>query len=114
MVANADTAHRLDDALTNLIPWHGPVAPRAHLHTDAPTLDLSGTWRFQLVDSPHDTPAGFPDPQFDDTDFVDLAVPSSWHMVDPAGNAPFGRPAYLNTNYPIPVPASDEDIVVPN
>lgn len=48
MVANADTAHRLDDALTNLIPWHGPVAPRAHLHTDAPTLDLSGTWRFQL------------------------------------------------------------------
>lgn len=114
MVANADTAHRLDDALTNLIPWHGPVAPRAHLHTDAPTLDLSGTWRFQLVDSPHDAPAGFPDPQFDDTDLVDLAVPSSWHMVDPAGNAPFGRPAYLNTNYPIPVPASDEDIVVPN
>lgn len=36
MVANADTAHRLDDALTNLIPWHGPVAPRAHLHTTPP------------------------------------------------------------------------------
>ena len=74
MVANADTAHRLDDALTNLIPWHGPVAPRAHLHTDAPTLDLSGTWRFQLVDSPHDTPAGFPDPQFDECSMSPKAV----------------------------------------
>ena len=114
MVANDDTAQGLHDALTNLIPWDGPVAPRAHLHTDAPALDLSGTWRCQLVDSPHDAPAGFTDPQFDDSDFVDLVVPSSWQMVDPAGNAPFGRPAYLNINYPIPVPASDEDIVVPN
>ena len=54
MVANADTAPGIDAALTNLVPWQGPVAPRAHLQTDAPTLDLSGTWRFQLVDSPVD------------------------------------------------------------
>lgn len=114
MVANADTAPGIDAALTNLVPWQGPVAPRAHLHTDAPTLDLSGTWRFQLVDSPLDVPEGFFDPGFDDTDFVDLAVPSMWQMTDPAGEAPFGRPAYLNVNYPIPVPASGEDIVVPD
>ncbi|MSS45962.1 DUF4981 domain-containing protein [Cutibacterium sp. WCA-380-WT-3A] len=114
MVANADTAHGYDDALTNLIPWDGPIAPRAHLHTDAPALDLSGTWRFRLVDSPHETPEGFTDPEFDDRDFVDLAVPSCWQMTDPAGDAPFGRPAYLNVNYPIPVPAPDEDVVVPD
>ncbi|WCC79397.1 DUF4981 domain-containing protein [Cutibacterium equinum] len=114
MVANADAAPGAEEALTNLIPWQGPIAPRAHLHTDAPTLDLSGTWRFRLVDSPLDAPEGFFDPQFDDTDFVDLAVPSMWQMTDPAGEAPFGRPAYLNVNYPIPVPASDEDIVVPD
>lgn len=114
MVANADTAYGLDNALTNLIPWHGPIAPQAHLHTDAPTLDLSGIWRFQLVDSPCDTPTGFTDPQFDDNEFVDLTVPSCWQMVDPAGDAPFGRPAYLNVNYPIPIPASDEDVVVPD
>ena len=82
MVANADTAPGIDAALTNLVPWQGPVAPRAHLHTDAPTLDLSGTWRFQLVDSPFDAPEGFFDPGFDDTDFVNLAVPSMWQMTD--------------------------------
>ena len=100
MVANDDTAQGLHDALTNLIPWDGPVAPRAHLHTDAPALDLSGTWRFQLVDSPHDAPAGFTDPQFDDSDFVDLVVPSSWQMVDPAGNAPFGPVSYTHLTLP--------------
>ncbi|MDO4413332.1 glycoside hydrolase family 2 TIM barrel-domain containing protein [Cutibacterium sp.] len=104
----------MDDALTNLVPWQGPIAPRAHLHTDAPSLDLSGTWRFQLVESPCYVPEGFFDPEFDDADFVDLAVPSMWQMTDPAGEAPFGRPAYLNVNYPIPVPAPDEVIVVPD
>lgn len=114
MAADADTPHAPDPALTNLLPWQGPVPPRAHLHSDAPLLDLSGTWRFRLVDGPASAPEGFTDPDFDDADFDDLPVPSCWQMVDPAGRAPYGRPAYLNINYPIPAPGPGEPVTVPD
>ncbi|MDG4825758.1 glycoside hydrolase family 2 TIM barrel-domain containing protein [Asanoa sp. WMMD1127] len=75
---------------------HGTVAPRAALHTDAPSIDLSGVWRFRF------SPAVAPDDEFwadgyDDHGWDVLPVPSSWPLHG------YGRPAYTNITYPFPV-----------
>lgn len=57
---------------------------------------LNGRWRFQLTPSPAAMPAGFADPAADDSDWLQLAVPSNWQL-DPA--VP-DRPIYTNIPYP--------------
>ena len=74
----------------------GTVAPRAALRTDAPSIDLSGVWRFRL--SPTVAAAGdFWAVDHDDSAWDALPVPSSWPMHG------YGRPAYTNVTYPFPV-----------
>lgn len=76
------------------------VAPRAHLVTDAPAIDLCGDWRFRLSPSagaPDDDPAR---PDFDDTSWDVIDVPSHWVL---RGDGRWGRPAYTNVNYPFPL-----------
>ncbi|GIF62455.1 beta-galactosidase [Asanoa ishikariensis] len=75
---------------------HGTVPPRAALHTDAPSIDLSGAWRFRL--SP--TATGLDEfwaEGYDDSGWDALPVPSSWPMHG------YGQPAYTNITYPFPV-----------
>ncbi len=74
-------------------------APRARVTSDAPSLDLCGTWRFRL--SPHADPDG--EPWLVDHDvsgWDDLPVPSHWVLH---GDGAYGRPAYTNVVFPIPV-----------
>ncbi len=73
----------------------GTCPPRASFATDAPTIDLSGSWRFRL--SPIADAGDFWAPEFDDADWGELPVPSSWPMHG------HGRPAYTNIRYPFPV-----------
>jgi beta-galactosidase len=69
---------------------------RAWPESDAPSLDLSGTWRFRL--SPRaDADDGFADPGLDDGDWDRLPVPSHWQLHG------HGAPAYTNVAYPFPV-----------
>ncbi|WP_433061594.1 glycoside hydrolase family 2 TIM barrel-domain containing protein [Dactylosporangium sp. CS-033363] len=75
----------------------GTSAPRAAFDTDAPRLSLNGTWRFRLAPSVAESAEGFWEPDFDDTGWSDLPVPSSWPMHG------HGRPAYTNVVYPFPV-----------
>jgi beta-galactosidase len=64
--------------------------------SDAPSLDLSGAWRFRL--SPRaDADDGFVDPSLDDRGWDTLAVPSHWQLHG------HGAPAYTNVAYPFPV-----------
>lgn len=89
--------------VTDLGPGTGSLPARARLSTDAARLDLDGTWRFRLVPTLDDVTLGFEAPGFDVSGWDEIAVPSTWQMIDIAGDAPYGTPAYLNVRYPFPV-----------
>ncbi|MGW5192121.1 glycoside hydrolase family 2 TIM barrel-domain containing protein [Kribbella sp. NPDC004138] len=76
-------------------PGYGVLPPRAAVRSDAPRLSLNGQWRFRWT--PSVPPAGFEAPDFDDSDWDWLPVPSSWPMHG------HGSPAYTNQKYPFPV-----------
>jgi beta-galactosidase len=62
----------------------------------ATQLDLSGPWRFRL--SPvADVDTEFSRPDFDDTDWDLLRVPSHWQLGG------YGAPIYTNVRYPFPL-----------
>ncbi|WP_416394107.1 MULTISPECIES: glycoside hydrolase family 2 TIM barrel-domain containing protein [unclassified Curtobacterium] len=67
------------------------LAPRAWLHTDAPTLSLNGEWDFRW--SPV---ADVPDPGPED-EWGTIPVPSHWVLHG------HGAPSYTNLQYPFPI-----------
>ncbi|CAA9415614.1 MAG: GH2, partial [uncultured Quadrisphaera sp.] len=103
----------LPEHLEDTAPGSGRrCAPRARVRTDAPELDLSGTWRFRLWP----TAAGGGE---DDAALAALSepgagagagaaldgwdeipVPSHWVLH---GDGAWGRPWYTNVQYPFPV-----------
>ena len=86
--------------VSDLGPGVGALPPRARLASDAPRLDLDGTWRFRLVPTLDDVTEGLEPRGFDTSGWDEIPVPSSWQMIDIAGAAPYGKPAYLNFRYP--------------
>jgi beta-galactosidase len=78
-------------------PGYGAAAARAVFATDAARLDLSGQWAFRFSPTLVAEPDGFELPDFDDAHWDRLAVPSHWQLRG------YGKPAYLNISYPIPV-----------
>ena len=83
-----------------ICPGSGRRAPaRSRLASDAPTLDLSGSWRFRLW--PQADPPGQPwEDSFDDSDWDVVTVPSHWVL---AGDGRYGRPIYTNVQCPFPI-----------
>ncbi|MFZ1411828.1 MAG: glycoside hydrolase family 2 TIM barrel-domain containing protein, partial [Micropruina sp.] len=83
------------DYLCQLAPSTGRVVPpRAHLISDAPSIDLSGRWEFRW--SPNASASeGAADAAWDSID-----VPSHWVLQ---GRPEWGRPAYTNVLYPFPL-----------
>jgi beta-galactosidase len=76
------------------------LAPRAWLHTDAPSLSLNGEWRFRwspVADAPDDLDG--PAPAGDDPDWGTLPVPAHWVLHG------HGTPIYTNVQYPFPIDA---------
>ncbi len=77
-------------------PGSGRLDPRAALRSDAPSLDLNGTWRFRL--SPTAGAAeDFAAPGYDDSGWDELPVPAHWPLHG------HGSPAYTNVAYPFPI-----------
>jgi beta-galactosidase len=75
----------------------GALPPRAWPGgSDAPSLDLSGDWRFRLSERA-DADDGFAEPGYDDAGWATLPVPSHWQLHG------HGAPAYTNVVYPFPV-----------
>jgi beta-galactosidase/beta-glucuronidase len=58
---------------------------------------LNGAWRFRYYPAPAFIDAGFAQPDFDDSGWDELPVPSCWQMHG------YGRPHYTNVMYPFPV-----------
>ncbi|MCS6587863.1 glycoside hydrolase family 2 TIM barrel-domain containing protein [Curtobacterium flaccumfaciens] len=74
------------------------LAPRAWLHTDAPSLSLNGDWRFRWspvasVSEDFATEGG----EDDDSAWGELPVPSHWVLHG------HGAPSYTNLQYPFPI-----------
>ncbi|MEV0390849.1 glycoside hydrolase family 2 TIM barrel-domain containing protein [Nonomuraea sp. NPDC050643] len=82
--------------LETFTPGSGRLEPRAALRSDAPTLGLNGTWRFRLSPTAN-VPDDFARPDYDDTAWDDLPVPSHWPLHG------HGAPAYTNVAFPIPI-----------
>lgn len=90
----------LNDTIESVAPSQGTCAPRAWLHTDAPTLSLAGRWKVRFSPSAADVPE-------DDrwttgklgSDFTPLQVPGHWALTD--GGT--GQPWYTNVRFPFPV-----------
>ncbi|MDX9867287.1 MAG: beta-galactosidase, partial [Kiritimatiellia bacterium] len=57
-------------------------------------VSLNGAWRYQWSGSPDDRPSGFQEPEFDDSRWFTLDVPSCVEMRG------FGIPIYTNVKYP--------------
>ncbi|MEO7453172.1 MAG: glycoside hydrolase family 2 TIM barrel-domain containing protein, partial [Fimbriimonadales bacterium] len=55
---------------------------------------LNGDWKFNWVGKPDDRPATFYEPQYDDSRWQTIAVPSCWETQG------YGIPIYSNVRYP--------------
>ena len=78
-------------------PGRGRLRPRAWFASSLPVINLNGRWRFRLAADLSDVSRGFERPEFDDSGWAELLVPSCWQM------AGYGAPAYTNVTYPFPV-----------
>ncbi|MEU0946699.1 glycoside hydrolase family 2 TIM barrel-domain containing protein [Streptomyces canus] len=94
-----DTAAYVEDRS----PGTGRLRPRAAFASDLPTIALDGDWRFRLASGLDDLTGDFAAPDFDDTAWDLLAVPSCWQMTGLPGELRYGAPAYTNILYPFPV-----------
>ena len=68
-------------------------------------LPLDGQWRFRWSPTAAAAPTGIESPDFDDSDWGTIAVPSSFTMPvhDATIGGPHGAPAYTNVKYPFPL-----------
>jgi beta-galactosidase len=55
---------------------------------------LNGTWKFHWVDHPDKRPEGFHNPDFDDSAWKTIPVPSNVELQG------YGTPIYTNSTYP--------------
>ncbi|SMR46335.1 unnamed protein product [Zymoseptoria tritici ST99CH_1E4] len=101
-------AEKLPDWANLSVLHKNTLQPRSNFHlynneTDALSRDISkakvhslaGEWKFDLVNSPFEAPAGFESPSFDSSRWASIEVPSMWQLQG------FGRgPHYTNVQYP--------------
>lgn len=85
---------------TSVVVPSGVRAPRFRPpSTSADSLDLNGEWRFRLFPQA-ETGA---DPADAGEGWDTLAVPGHWQLAGAPDAWPYGRPAYTNVLFPIPV-----------
>ena len=77
-------------------PVRDVLPARSWLRSDAPSIVLSGLWRFRYWEHA-DAPADLGALDLDDTGWDTLPVPSHWQLHG------YGAPAYTNVQYPFPV-----------
>ena len=72
----------------NRLPMH------TSFESDAPQIDLSGTWKFQGFKTPATRQVDFHSLKTDDSSWGTMPVPGCWELNG------FGDPIYLNNGYP--------------
>ncbi|MFF3493332.1 glycoside hydrolase family 2 TIM barrel-domain containing protein [Streptomyces sp. NPDC002795] len=92
----------------------GRTEPRAWAHSDAAALSLDGRWRFRLWPTAKGGGEAPLEPEFDDSTWDEIQVPSHWVLEDvtvpwadepklPAPRLDEHGPLYTNTAFPIPI-----------
>ncbi|MFC7404052.1 glycoside hydrolase family 2 TIM barrel-domain containing protein [Georgenia alba] len=84
--------------LTDYSPGRGALPARSRLASDAPSLDLTGTWDFRL--HPVADPGMLPHEDDGAAPWDTIDVPAHWVL---RGDGRYGRPIYTNVVYPFPV-----------
>jgi beta-galactosidase len=73
---------RAEDAyVEDRSPGRGRLRPRAWFGSDLPFIGLNGRWRFRLAAGLSDLSRGFERPEFDDSGWAELEVPSCWQLA---------------------------------
>ena len=93
------------------LPHRNRLEPRAHFSSyssektdlsksnckSARNRPLNGTWSFCFADNPDLIPAAFQAPDFDDSEWDQIPVPSTWQLLG------YGHPHYTNVIFPFPI-----------
>ncbi|MGP9538475.1 glycoside hydrolase family 2 TIM barrel-domain containing protein [Brachybacterium sp. AOP43-C2-M15] len=82
-----DSSERTDRWWEELPAGRNRLRGRAHLHSDAPTLGLDGTWEFRYGTRADGSDLG---------ESAEIEVPGLWQLQG------YGAPQYTNVIYPIP------------
>ena len=91
----------MSEEITSFSPGSGRrVRPRAHVLSDAASINLSGTWRFRYSARPDLVTADAAAGDFDDSGWDDIELPGHWVLQ---GRDDWGSPAYTNVRYPFPI-----------
>jgi beta-galactosidase/beta-glucuronidase len=92
---------------TTLMPFENVRAAAEGMRTASPFYKtLNGHWRFHWDANPQVAVQGFEAPDFDDSGWEKIPVPSNWQLVGPEieqGIAKYDRPMYTNVQYPFPI-----------
>ena len=67
---------------------------------------LNGTWKFFWAKDPAGKPEGFERPDYDDSAWDDITVPSVWQVYGMRNNKSWDPPLYVNVSYPFVPTAS--------
>lgn len=82
-------------ARARLVPYASASdALRGDMEKSPYFRSLNGNWRFQWSRNPDARPAGFEAPDYDDSGWDHIAVPSNWEIEG------YPEPIYLNIKYP--------------
>ncbi|HXF62243.1 MAG TPA: glycoside hydrolase family 2 TIM barrel-domain containing protein [Caldilineaceae bacterium] len=102
-----------EPAHATLVPFEDVQAARRALagltldRASSPyVLSLDGEWRFHWTPRPAAMPEGFFAPDFDDSGWDAIPVPSNWQMVGEEfarGRPKYDVPIYTNVTYPFPI-----------
>ena len=96
---NLQLLHRnRETARATLIPFADESNARSGDRLNSPFFSLlNGDWQFHYVTRPELTPNGFENPNFNDSTWKSIPVPSNWQMHG------YDKPVYTNVNYPYPI-----------
>ena len=84
-------------ARSPLVPFPDPSLARTGDRERSPWfMSLNGPWSFQFCTSPESVPTQFLDPNFNDSEWTSIEVPSNWTLQG------FDRPHYTNVQMPFP------------
>ncbi|MBP6870734.1 MAG: DUF4981 domain-containing protein [Bacteroidales bacterium] len=77
-----------------LIPYPDERTAIENVKSKSPFyLLLNDEWKFNWVEKPFDRPAGFYNPDFDDSGWNNIPVPANWELLG------YGVPIYVNISY---------------
>ena len=86
-----------EPAHTTRVSWPDEKSALTYRRDKSPyRKSLDGTWKFSWAGRPDQAPQGFEQPDFNDSDWHDMQVPSCWELSG------FGIPIYSNVTYPHP------------